>query len=219
MDYLRDPDAIHRESLALIRREADLARLPPGIDEAALRLVQACAMPQIVADLAWDAALPQALRAALERGGAVLCDGDLSAHGLMRSRLPKQNPVHCFLNTEEARAIGREKNITRAAAGVELWPPHLAGAVAVIGESPTALFRLLELIDAGAPKPAAILAFCAGFVGAAEAKAELIREPRGVPYLTLRGRLGGGAMAVAAFNALAAHNLAAHNPENREAPP
>jgi len=204
-DYLRDPDAIYRRSFEMIRAEVDLSGLPPGIDEMALRLIHACAMPDILADLAWTSDLPQAVHGALQSGKPILSDVDMVAYGVIRSRLPADNKVLSFLNTPEAREIGRKKQITRSAAAVELWLPHLAGAVVVIGNAPTALFRLLELLNnEGGPKPAAILGFPVGYVGAAESKQALIDSaPAGVAYATLKGRRGGSAIAAAAINALA----------------
>jgi len=205
-DYLRDPDAIYRRSFEMIRAEVDLSGLPPGIDEMALRLIHACAMPDILADLAWTSDLPQAVHGALQSGKPILSDVDMVAYGVIRSRLPADNKVLSFLNTPEAREIGRKKQITRSAAAVELWLPHLDGAVVVIGNAPTALFRLLELLNnEGGPKPAAILGFPVGYVGAAESKQALIDSaPAGVAYATLKGRRGGSAIAAAAINALAA---------------
>lgn len=204
-DYLRDPDAIYRLSFEMIRKEVDLSHLPPGIDEMALRLVHACAMPDILSDIAWTPDLPKAVYGALHAGRPILSDVDMVAYGVIRSRLPADNKVLSFLNTPEARAIGQKKQITRSAAAVELWLPHLAGAVVVIGNAPTALFRLLELLNnEGAPKPAAILGFPVGYVGAAESKQALIASaPQGVAYATLKGRRGGSAIAAAAINALA----------------
>jgi precorrin-8X/cobalt-precorrin-8 methylmutase len=209
-DYLRDPDAIYRLSFELIRREVDLSHLPPGIDEMALRLIHACAMPDILPDLVWTPDLPVAVHRALQEGKPILSDVDMVAYGVIRSRLPKDNAVMSFLNKPEAGEIGRSKQITRSAAAVELWQPHLDGAVVVIGNAPTALFRLLELLvegDAQGKKirPAAILGFPVGFVGAAESKQALIdAKPAGVAFATLKGRRGGSAMAAAAINALAA---------------
>jgi precorrin-8X/cobalt-precorrin-8 methylmutase len=205
-DYLRDPDAIYRLSFDLIRREVDLTHLPAGIDELALRLIHACAMPDILPDLVWTPDLPPAVHTALQAGKPILSDVDMVAYGVIRSRLPADNPVLSFLNTPEARAIGQSKQITRSAAAVELWIPHLQDAVVVIGNAPTALFRLLELLaDPATPRPAAILGFPVGFVGAAESKQALIEaSPAGVAYATLKGRRGGSAMAAAAINALAA---------------
>lgn len=209
-DYLRDPDAIYRLSFELIRKEVDLSHLPPGIDEMALRLIHACAMPDILPDLVWTADLPAAVHCALQAGKPILSDVDMVAYGVIRSRLPKDNAVLSFLNKPEAGAIGREKQITRSAAAVELWQPHLDGAVVVIGNAPTALFRLLELLQEGDAqgkriRPAAILGFPVGFVGAAESKQALIdAKPEGVAFATLKGRRGGSAIAAAAINALAA---------------
>lgn len=203
-DYLRDPDAIYRLSFELIRREVDLSHLPPGIDEMALRLIHACAMPDILPDLVWTPDLPLAVRRALDTGKPILSDVDMVAYGVIRSRLPKDNAVLSFLNKPEAGEIGRQKQITRSAAAVELWQPHLDGAVVVIGNAPTALFRLLELLQEGAPKPAAILGFPVGFVGAAESKQALIDAKLGIPFATMKGRRGGSAIAAAAINALAA---------------
>lgn len=203
-DYLRDPDAIYRLSFEMIRAEVDLSGLPPGIDEMALRLVHACAMPDILTDLAWTPDLPRAVHGALQAGKPILSDVDMVAYGVIRSRLPADNKVLSFLNTPEAREIGRARQITRSAAAVELWLPHLQGAVVVIGNAPTALFRLLELLNNEAPKPAAILGFPVGYVGAAESKQALIDSaPAGVAYATLKGRRGGSAIAAAAINALA----------------
>jgi precorrin-8X/cobalt-precorrin-8 methylmutase len=204
-DYLRDPDAIYRRSFEMIRAEVDLSHLPPGIDEMALRLIHACAMPEILSDIAWTPDLPHAVHRALQGGKPILSDVDMVAYGVIRSRLPADNKVLSFLNTPEARAIGQTKQITRSAAAVELWLPHLEGAVVVIGNAPTALFRLLELLNnEDAPKPAAILGFPVGYVGAAESKQALIDSaPAGVAYATLKGRRGGSAIAAAAINALA----------------
>ncbi len=204
-DYLRDPDAIYRLSFEMIRAEVDLSHLPPGIDEMALRLIHACAMPDILNDIAWTPDLPQAVYCALRSGKPILSDVDMVAYGVIRSRLPADNKVLSFLNTPEARAIGQTKQITRSAAAVELWLPHLDGALVVIGNAPTALFRLLELLNnEGAPKPAAILGFPVGYVGAAESKQALVDTvPDGVAYATLKGRRGGSAIAAAAINALA----------------
>ncbi|MFN4309819.1 MAG: precorrin-8X methylmutase [Ferrovibrio sp.] len=219
-DYLRDPDAIYRLSFQMIRAEVDLSHLPPGIDELALRLIHACAMPEILPDLVWTADLPLAVHDALRAGKPILSDVDMVAYGVIRSRLPANNPVLSFLNTPEAREIGRQKQITRSAAAVELWQPHLAGAVVVIGNAPTALFRLLELLEEGAPKPAAVLGFPVGFVGAAESKQALIdAAPRGVAYATLKGRRGGSAMAAAAINALASWEPAKETPAKEKAAP
>lgn len=211
LDYIRDPDRAHRETLARIRARVDLSGLPPSIDQVALRLIQASGDVSLLPDLAWSDDLLPATLAALASGASILTDSDLVAHGLIRARLPAANPVFCYLNHATARRIGRSQNITRAAAAVELWPQHLAGAVVVIGASPSALFRLLELLDDGAPRPAAILAFPVGFVDAAEAKRALADEPRGLPYLLLHGTRGGGGLATAALDALTGLGLASRS--------
>jgi len=201
--YSRDPDRIHREAIRAIRAETDLSGLPAPMAEVALRLSAVSGLTDLAADLRWGGDPGPALRAALSAGAPVLCDTDMVAHGLIRSRLGLSGAPLSFLNSTEAAALGRAQNVARPSAAVDLWLPHLAGAVAVIGEYAAALFRLLELMDQGAPRPAVILALPVGFYEAAEAKAELCRDPRGVPYVTLLGRRGGAAMAVAALNALA----------------
>lgn len=203
LDYLRDPAEIYRRSFATIRAEADLARLPKALEPVAVRLIHACGMTDILGDLAFSADVAERGRAALAAGAAVLCDSRMVADGIVRSRLGAENEVVSLIDGAEAVGLAKTLGTTRSAAAVELWRPHLAGAVVAIGNAPTALFRLLELLDGGAAKPAAILAFPVGFVGAAEAKAALVADSRGVPFLTLRGRRGGSALAAAAVNALA----------------
>lgn len=202
--YERDPAAIYRQSFATVRAETRLDHLPPDLHEVAIRLVHACGMPDVANRLAWSPDLGPAARAALGAGAPILCDCEAAASGIVRARLPAANPVICTLNDPATGPRADSIGNTRSAAAVELWRDHLPGAIAVIGNAPTALFHLLELIDAGWPRPAAILAFPVGFVGAAESKAELVRNPRGIPFLTLRGRRGGSALAAAAVNALAA---------------
>ncbi len=202
MDYLRDPAAIYERSFATVRREADLAALPEDLEAVAVRLVHACGMPDIVADLRFDPSVAAATRKALATGAPILADCRMVEAAIIASRLREGTRVHCTLNDERTPGLARAQATTRSAAAVSLWLPHLEGAVVAIGNAPTALFALLEALDAGAPKPAAILAFPVGFVGAAESKAALSQAPRGVPYLTLLGRRGGSAMAGAAVNAL-----------------
>ena len=202
--YERDPAAIYRQSWEAVRAETRLDHLPQDLREVAVRIVHACGMPDVANRLAWSSDLAGAARAALAAGAPILCDCEAVASGIVRARLPAGNAVLCTLNDAETPARAEAIGNTRSAAAVELWRDHLAGAVAVIGNAPTALFHLIELIDAGWPRPAAILAFPVGFVGAAESKAELARNPRGIPFLALRGRRGGSAMAAAAVNALAA---------------
>jgi precorrin-8X/cobalt-precorrin-8 methylmutase len=199
--YLRDPAAIYRESFAAIRREAPLDRLPEDLRPLVLRLIHACGMPDIVADLAWTPDAVRAGRAALRAGAPILVDATMVQAGI-RSRLTAANPILCTLNDEATAARAAASTTTRSAAAVDGWRERLAGAVVAIGNAPTALFRLLELLADGAPRPALILGFPVGFIGAAEAKAALIGYRPQVPHITLRGRRGGSAMAAAALNAL-----------------
>jgi precorrin-8X/cobalt-precorrin-8 methylmutase len=200
--YLRDPDAIYRESFAIIRREARLAHLPPDIAEIAVRLIHACGMIDIVDDVAFTPEVAARGRAALAEGAPILCDSAMVAAGIMRARLPARNEIVCTLDDERVPALARALKTTRSAAAVELWAERLAGAVVTIGNAPTALFHLLERLARDAPRPAAIIAFPVGFVGAAESKQALIEARLGVPFVTLKGRRGGSALAAAAVNAL-----------------
>ncbi len=204
IDYLRDPEEITRQSFAAIRREVDLTGLAPAMTAMAARLVHACGMPDIVGDLACPEDAVDAGRAALAAGAPVLVAAEMVAHGIIRARLPADNAVLCTLNRAPVRGQAKRLGITRSAAAVALWRPHLEGAVVAIGNAPTALFRLLELIAEGAPRPALILGFPVGFVGAAEAKAALAAAETGIAFATLLGRRGGSALAAAAVNALAA---------------
>jgi len=201
-DYLREPDAIRRESTARVRAATDLGHLPPALHETAIRLVHACAMPKIVADLAWGGDPVAAGRAALAAGAPVLCDCEMLASGVTRAALARANRVECTLHALSVPETAHARGITRSAAAVDFWGDDLAGALVAIGNAPTALFRLLERLAEGAPVPACILAFPVGFVGAAESKQALIEHTGAIPYLTLRGRLGGSALAAAAVNSL-----------------
>jgi len=204
MEYLRDPAEITRRSFEIVRSEADLSALPAALAAVAVRLVHACGMPDIVAELAWRPGVAEQARAALSSGAPVLADCRMVADGVTPARLPAGNDVICTLDDPEVPALARHLGTTRSAAAVELWRDHMSGAVVAIGNAPTALYRLLELLAEGAPRPAAILAFPVGFVGAAESKKALIEADLTVPYLTLRGRRGGSALAAAAVNALGA---------------
>lgn len=202
--YIRDPKEIYAESFATVRAEAHLDHLPESLHPVAIRLVHSCGMPDMTARLAWSPDVHAAASGALRNGAPVLCDCEAVASSVVRSRLPAGNEVICTLAEPQNRSRAAEIANTRSAAAVEFWHDRLEGAVVAIGNAPTALFHLLELIDDGWPKPAAILGFPVGFVGAAESKAELAANPRGIPFLTLRGRRGGSAMAAAAVNAFAA---------------
>ncbi len=202
LPYNRDAHAIYRASFAIIRAEADLSRIPLDLEPLAVRVAHACGMPDVIDDLRFSAGAGDVGRAALARGAPILCDGRMTAEGITRARLPSDNAVLCTLGDPRVPGLAKRLGNTRTAAALELWREHLPGAVVVIGNAPTALFRLLEMLDDGAPRPALILGFPVGFVGAAESKAALAEDSRGVPFVTLRGRRGGSAMAAAAVNAL-----------------
>jgi precorrin-8X/cobalt-precorrin-8 methylmutase len=203
LSYLRDGAAIYERSFAIIRAEADLARFSPEEADVAVRMIHACGLVEAAAHIAFGSGVVAAARTALAAGAPILCDAEMVAHGITRARLPAGNEVICTLNDPRVPALAQSLATTRTAAAIDLWGERLTGAVVAIGNAPTALFRLLELIDAGGPRPAAILGIPVGFVGAAEAKEALMQNPRGVPFLVVRGRLGGSAMAAAAVNALA----------------
>lgn len=201
-DYLRDPAAIYRRSFALVEAESDLDSLPPALRGLAARLVHACGMPDIVGDLAFGCDPAAAGREALAAGAPILTDATMVAAGVIGRRLPASNPVICRVGDADTAALAGQRETTRSAAAVDLWGDDLAGAVVAIGNAPTALFRLLERLAEGAPRPAAVLAFPVGFVGAAESKEALIAHAGDLPFVTLRGRRGGSALAAAAINAL-----------------
>ena len=203
-DYLRDPEGITRRSFAIIRQETDVAGLPAGLVDVAYRMVHASGMTDLVADLAFSDDVAERARSALAAGAPILADCRMVVSGISRRRLAAGNRVICTLGEKGVATRAAKAGATRSATAVELWTADLAGALCVIGNAPTALFRLLELLDRGAPRPAAIIATPPGFVGASEAKAALARASHSVPFLTLHGRRGGSAMAAAALNALAA---------------
>jgi precorrin-8X/cobalt-precorrin-8 methylmutase len=205
--YLRDGAAIYRRSFAIIRAEADLSRFTAEQAEIAVRMIHACGQVEIAQHIVFGGDLVAVARAALAAGAPVLCDSEMLAHGITRARLPLGNDVVCTLNDPRTAAIAVKINTTRSAAALDLWLDRLAGAIVAVGNAPTALFRLLELLDTGAPKPAAILGIPVGFVGAAEAKEALAASARGVPFLMVRGRIGGSAITAAAVNALARAGL------------
>ncbi|MGR3344350.1 MAG: precorrin-8X methylmutase [Paracoccaceae bacterium] len=202
--YEKDPAAIYAASFATVRREANLERFDVGIEAIAVRLIHACGMVEITDRLIFSEGAYEAGRAALRAGAPLLCDCEMVAAGIIRRVLPADNEVVVTLNDRSVSARAAAIGNTRSAAAVELWKDRLDGAVVAIGNAPTALFHLLELLDQGWPRPALILGFPVGFVGAAESKAELADNPRGCEYVALAGRRGGSAMASAAVNALAA---------------
>jgi precorrin isomerase len=203
LNYVRDGAEIYRQSFATIRSEAQLDTLPADFNAVAVRLIHACGMIDIVSDLDYSIDAVRVGRTALANGAPILCDARMVANGVTRARLPVDNQVICTLPDPQVPDLAAQLENTRSAAALELWRPYLAGAVVAIGNAPTALFRLLEMLDEGAPKPALILGFPVGFVGAIESKAALAADSRGIPFLTIHGRRGGSAMAAAAVNALA----------------
>lgn len=205
LDYIRDPALIYQQSFATIRAEVgeDLAHLPEDLAVVAVRIIHACGMTDVVKDLVASADAIARGRSALAAGAPIFCDVEMVAHGISRRYLKAHNSIICTLNDESIALRSQRIHNTRSATAVELWIDQLEGAIVAIGNAPTALFHLLELLDQGAPKPALILGFPVGFVGAAESKAELAANSRGVPYLTLLGRRGGSAIAAAAVNGLA----------------
>jgi precorrin-8X/cobalt-precorrin-8 methylmutase len=205
--YLRDGTAIYERSFAIIRAEADLSGFSPEQADVAVRMIHACGQVEIASHIVFGGDVVNSARQALASGAPILCDSQMVAHGITRARLPAGNAVICTLNDPRTAGFAANNGTTRSAAALDLWRDRLPGAVVAIGNAPTALFRLLELLDAGAPKPAAILGIPVGFVGAAESKAALAADPRGVPFIIVRGRSGGSAITAAAVNALARAGL------------
>jgi precorrin-8X/cobalt-precorrin-8 methylmutase len=207
IDYVRDGAAIYRQSFAIIRAEADLSRFSDAEADVAVRMIHACGVVETAKNIVFSNGVVTAAREALHAGAAVLCDSEMVSHGITRARLPAGNAVICTLRDPAVPALAEQRETTRSAAAMELWLDRLEGAVVAIGNAPTSLFRLLEMLDGGAPRPAAILGVPVGFVGAAESKEALIANPRGIPFIAVRGRVGGSAMAAAAVNGLARAGL------------
>lgn len=203
-DYEHDPAAIYRQSFATVRAEAALDRLPAELQPVAIRLIHACGMTDIVADLTFSEGALENGRKALHSGAPVFTDVEMVSHGIIRSRMPAGNDVICTLNNPGVPGLAKQLGTTRSAAALEHWKERLEGSVVAIGNAPTALFHLLEMVTSGGPKPAIILGFPVGFVGAAESKDALAANPFGLDFIALKGRRGGSAMAAAAVNALAA---------------
>jgi precorrin-8X/cobalt-precorrin-8 methylmutase len=205
--YLRDGTAIYQRSFAIIRAESDLGGFSEQEAEIAVRMIHACGQVELARHIVFGGGLVTAARKALAAGAPVLCDSQMVAHGITRARLPAGNAVICTLDDDRTPSIAAAQQTTRSAAALDLWLDRIGGSVIAIGNAPTALFHLLELIDAGAPKPAAVIGIPVGFVGAAESKAALAENPRGMPFVTVRGRAGGSAITAAAVNALARPGL------------
>jgi precorrin-8X/cobalt-precorrin-8 methylmutase len=203
LDYVRDAAEIYRQSFATIRAEADLDRFPEDVSRVVVRLIHTCGQVDVADHVAYTDDVVTRTHAALAAGAPILCDASMVASGITRSRLPADNEVVPLVSDARAADLAAKLGSTRSAAGVDLWADRLGGAVLAIGNAPTALFRLLELIDEGAPVPAAVLGGPVGFVGSAQSKDELIARPRGMSYLVVTGRRGGSAMAAAAVNAIA----------------
>jgi precorrin-8X/cobalt-precorrin-8 methylmutase len=201
-DYIREGAEIYRRSFAIIRAEADLSRFSGAAERVVVRMIHACGMTDLPRDVDLSPEFTDAAEAALQRGAPILCDAKMVANGITRARLPAGNEVICTLEDPRVPALAAEFGNTRSAAAMELWRDRLEGALVVFGNAPTALFHLLDMLDAGAPRPAAVIGIPVGFIGAAESKEALARDGR-VPYLVVHGRRGGSAMAAAAVNALA----------------
>ncbi|WP_339077295.1 precorrin-8X methylmutase [Acetobacter sp. AC2005] len=201
-EYIKDGAAIYERSFATIRAEADLSAFTPEEAQVVVRIIHACGMVEMAQSVSMTADFVTAARTALKKGCNILCDSEMVAHGVTRARLPADNAVICTLRDSRTPELARQIGNTRSAAALNLWGEKLAGAVVAIGNAPTALFHLLEMLDAGAPYPAAIIGLPVGFVGAMESK-EALSLRKDVPWLVVRGRPGGSAMAAAAVNALA----------------
>lgn len=202
LDYLRDGAEIYRRSFGIIRAEADLTRFAGTAERVVVRMIHACGMTDLPADVALADDFATSAEAALKAGAPILCDAKMVANGITRARLPAGNPVLCTLDDPGVPALAKAAGTTRSAAALALWRDHLAGSLVVVGNAPTALFRLLDMLDEGAPRPAAVIGIPVGFIGAAESKEALAADGR-VPFLVVHGRRGGSAMAAAAVNALA----------------
>ena len=203
MAYLRDPELIYQQSFTAIRKEADLSHFPQDIANIAVRMIHSCGMSDIAQDIVYTISAASAGKAALMQGAPVLCDSRMVCEGVIRPKLPAENEVLCWNNCPESAVLAKKLGTTRSAAAVELWRPKLAGAVVAVGNAPTTLFRLLEILEEGVEPPAVIFGLPVGFVGAAESKELLVKQCKeSVQFLTLNGRRGGSAMAAAAVNAL-----------------
>ncbi|KQO73873.1 precorrin-8X methylmutase [Rhizobium sp. Leaf262] len=206
-DYIRDGNAIYERSFAMVREEADLSAFTPDQAEIAIRMIHACGQVEAAEHFRFSPDFVAAARGALEAGKPILCDAEMVAHGVTRARLPARNEVICTLRSPQTPELAKAIGNTRSAAALDLWGEKLDGAVVAIGNAPTALFYLLEMLERGAPRPAAIIGMPVGFVGAMESKDALEESPLGIPYAIVKGRLGGSAMTAAAVNAVARPGL------------
>ncbi|EME22157.1 precorrin-8X methylmutase [Rhodococcus triatomae] len=202
-DYIRDGAEIYRQSFATIRAESDLARFPADVAQVVVRMIHACGQVDLTTDVAYSPSVVTAARSALRDGAPIFCDATMVASGVTRKRLPANNDVVCMLGDPRVPVIAEKLGNTRSAAALELWGPKLEGAIVAIGNAPTALFHLLDMIDQGAPKPAAIIGCPVGFIGAAESKEDLIVRAGDIDHIVVRGRRGGSAITAAALNAIA----------------
>ncbi|MEH6546858.1 MAG: precorrin-8X methylmutase [Sneathiella sp.] len=202
-NYLRSPQSIYDKSFAIIREETDFSGMSDPMRSIATRIIHACGMPEVLSELSYSNDIAETAISALQNGAPILSDCEMVTHGIIKRFLPAKNDIICTLNRPNVPTLATELNTTRSAAAIELWNDQLDGAVAVFGNAPTALFHLLELINGNGPRPAAILGFPVGFVGAAESKSALAENPLNIPYITLLGRKGGSAMAAATVNAIA----------------
>jgi precorrin-8X/cobalt-precorrin-8 methylmutase len=205
-NYIRNPAEIYARSFEIIRSETDLSSIPQDAHDIAVRIIHACGMPEIISELVITPDFTSAARNALAKKQPILVDVEMVRHGIIARQLPEGVEIICTLNDPRAREIGISRSITRTAASTQLWKDSLEGSIVVIGNAPTALFALLEIIDADSAKPACIVGMPVGFVGAAESKAELIANSRGLPFATIKGRKGGSAMASSVINALTSDN-------------
>lgn len=206
-DYIKDGTAIYERSFAIIRAEADLSRFSEAEADVAIRMIHACGQVEAASQFVFSPGFVEAAREALQAGAPIFCDAEMVAHGVTRARLPAGNEVVCTLRDPKTASLAARIGNTRSAAALELWGERLGGSLVAIGNAPTALFHLLDMLRAGAPKPAAIIGMPVGFVGAAESKDALAEDSQGVPFAIVRGRMGGSAMTAAAVNAIARAGL------------
>ncbi|MDC0196467.1 precorrin-8X methylmutase [Gammaproteobacteria bacterium] len=209
MNYLRNPDEIYQASFEAISKEVNLSKFPKSLHNLVLRLVHAIAIPEIIDDIVWQGDVVSSASINLAKAAPIIVDANMVVAGIMKGRLPDGSQVKCFLQDDDVPALAKSLATTRSAAAVELWRPYLGGAIVSIGNAPTALFHLIDMLDdVACPRPSVILGFPVGFVGAAESKAYLMKKISDIPYITLKGRIGGSALAAAAVNAILLDDVA-----------